>query len=521
MQKIITAPIIALNRLAREVAKSRDYSLRSRVDKEDEIGELSQEFNRMLAQIENRDVMLEKQVQQRTAELEKLAEEFRHRAFHDPLTGLPNRAYLSEYFLTATAHARRNQEQMLLMLLDLDNFKTINDSLGHNYGDELLKVVADRLKSALRSEDAVVRLGGDEFVVLVENITRQVDAHVVAQRVAQQILQEVQGEVDIHGRSIRVTTSIGGSFFPEHGTDLVALKRSADIAMYHSKSQGRNRFSIFTPRMEHSAVQRLIVQNDLDQGLQEDQFRLLYQPKLDAASDTVIGCEALVRWSHPREGLLTPDHFIPFAEENGMIRDIDYYVMDRACEQAFAWYQQEGLELPVSINLSADHFTDRRIVARVREALERTGVPPRLLEVEVTEAMLIHDPELALEVLGAIRELGVSVSLDDFGIGYSSLNYLRTLPVDLIKLDRSFVGNILTDKHGERLTRGIVALANGLELEILAEGVETDQQRDKLLEIGCRLMQGYFFLRPCEPESMLQWLRIRARGGAAAADGPA
>lgn len=509
LQKMITGPIVSLNRLSQEVARTRDYSLRSTIDRQDEIGELSKEFNRMLAQVQNRDVMLEKQVQQRTAELEKLAEEFRHRAFHDSLTWLPNRAYLNEFFDSAATNARRTRMKMLMLLLDLDNFKTINDSLGHNVGDELLKTVARDLRSSLRECDTIVRLGGDEFIVLITHIDECSDCAHLADTIASKIIDSVQGESKVGDHLIHITASIGGSIFPDHGKDLVTLKRSADIAMYNAKNQGRNQFSLFEQSMEHFTRERLVIQNDLRQALKEEQLRLVYQPKIDARNDMVIGCEALVRWEHPTEGLLSPAHFIAFAEENGMVRDIDYYVLERACLQARLWRDIQADPIKVAVNLSAAHFADHAIVAKIRDVLQSTQLAPENLEVEITEAMLINNPEIALDVLLEIRKLGVCVSLDDFGVGYSSLSYLRTLPVDIVKLDRSFIQNILTNPHDARLTRGIIALTRGLGLDVLAEGIETEEQEKCLLDIGCYLMQGYLYLRPCTALEFVVWLQDR------------
>lgn len=513
LQNMVTLPITNLNRLSKEVARTRNYSLRSSVENRDEIGALALEFNRMLAQIQNRDLMLEKQVHQRTSELEKLAEEFRHRAFHDSLTSLPNRAFLNEYFESAAAHARRTSSKILLLLLDLDNFKTINDSLGHNIGDELLRSVALKLKRSLREEDVIVRLGGDEFVVLVSDIDSAENFIALANRVAEKILENVHGDTLIEGQFIRVTASIGGSIYPDNGRDLVDLKRSADIAMYDAKNQGRNRFSLFEPSMESSTVEQLVIQNDLRQGLLEEQLQVVYQPKIDARTQTVTGCEALVRWEHPTEGLLSPINFISFAEQNGLIRNVDYYVMERACLQARLWRDIQKHPIRVSVNLSTDHFSDLQIVDKIKSVLELTQLSPTLLEVEITEEMLIDSPEMALEVLSEIKKLGVYVSLDDFGVGYSSLGYLRKLPVDAVKLDRSFIKNILLDERDAQLTEGIIGLLDGLGLDVLAEGVETQAQERFLLDMGCHHMQGFLYLRPCNAIEFANWVSSAANRG--------
>ena len=502
IQKSISDPIIQLNDLIQKVGETKDYSLRSANRQIDEIGQLSRRFNSMLEQIEHRDTMLEKQVAHRTAELEQLANDFRHRAYHDALTNLPNRAYLNEYGPKALAKDKRNKRSTGLLLLDIDNFKVINDTLGHDFGDELIKLIATRLQESCRAQDTIVRLGGDEFVVLIENIDNPDHIHEIAEK----ILKTMRKESYIKDQRILVTTSIGCAICPEHGDTVMTLKKCADLAMYVTKDQGKNGYSIFEQSMEHLTIERLIVQNNLRNALDNEELKLVYQPKIDASNNSVIGCEILVRWYQPEHGVIFPDSFIPFAEENGLIKNLDIYVLERACQQAKYWRDNLGLEIPIAVNFSGIHFHDHEIVSTLGQVLNKTNMQPHLLQLEITEAMLIQDPEIALEVLLGIRELGIKINLDDFGIGYSSLNYLRTLPVDIIKLDKSFVIGLVDNPQDERLTRAIIALAKELELSVIAEGVETTEHVEKLKTLGCLHMQGYHFAKPLLADDFIAWV---------------
>ncbi|MBB3169785.1 putative bifunctional diguanylate cyclase/phosphodiesterase [Simiduia aestuariiviva] len=501
LQAIITSPIAELIGLSKKVTEDGDYSLRAPDLGSDEIGMLADDFNRMLEQIEQRDLMLEKTVQQRTAELEKLADEFRHRAFHDVLTGLPNRALLSERFHSVVSHSKRTQEPFGLFLLDLDNFKNINDTLGHELGDEVLKTTASRLLSCLRDEDLVCRLGGDEFLIIAESFNEPDSAH----RVSEKLLTSLSESMIVNGKRLDVKMSIGCAVFPMHGDNLTALKRAADIAMYAAKESGKNQYKIFHTDMEATSKHRLMVQNDLRSAIKQGEIQLYYQPQVNVRSHEVYGCEVLVRWRHPKHGLLAPDLFIPHAEESGLVPLIDYYVIEGACRQAKEWLD-EGLDLVVSVNLSGLHFRDRKVVDALRRALDITGLPPNYLGVELTEAVLISDSELAIQVVGEIKDLGIKISLDDFGVGYSSLNYLRTLPFDVVKLDKSFISGILTSPQDQRLTEGIMNLAASLQLDVVAEGVESSEQADYLQGINCYLLQGYFFLPPRPKAEFESWL---------------
>lgn len=500
---LLSKPILRLNSVSKAVTESKNYNLRADIDTQDEIGELGQQFNLMLTQIAQRDQMLERAVSERTHELEKLANEFRYRAYHDNLTGLRNRAYLNEYFDRAVLKSKRQNTRFLMLLLDLDNFKTINDNLGHDAGDELLKLVADRLVVDSRDNDLVIRLGGDEFIMLVENIEPEIQIDDICESIINRVRQNCQ----INGRRLQITVSIGGAIFPEHGNNINILKRNADLAMYEAKALGRNQYCLYQSKMGDSAANRLIVQNDLRSAIDDGQLTLHYQPKVNAKNHTVVGCEALVRWQHPDYGLLMPDSFIAISEESGLIKELDYYVLQQACRQMADWQQQHNIQLSTAINLSGQHFSDHKIIHRIEWVLAEHNIPAHLLGIEVTEAILIGDVDNAMVIIQAIRDLGVSVSLDDFGTGYSSLSYLRQLPVNTVKLDREFICNVLRDPKDAQLTEGIINLANSLGLNLIAEGVETQQQEQFLLKLGCEIIQGNYYLKPSPPEDLISWIQ--------------
>ena len=502
-QRAISKPIVELHNLTQKVASTGNYTLRATAQSHDEIGRLAEMFNYMLEQVEHRDIMLEKQVGQRTMELEKLAEEFRFRAFHDSLTGLPNRALLNERFDMCVEHARRQSNMFACLLLDLDNFKTINDTKGHDYGDELLKEVARRLKKTIRAEDLVSRLGGDEFVVLLVDLDSQRGVEIVAEK----ILKALSERFSIKDESIKSAVSIGGALYPDHGSDVITLKRNADVAMYRAKDLGRNQFCLFSPDMQEQVQYRLMIQNDLRRGLEEEQVLLYFQPKILPRLGKVYGCEVLIRWQHPTEGFLPPNKFIPFAEEAGLIQEVDYYVIEQSCRRLQEWSSRFDDPISVAINLSGWHFRSFKIVEVLRASLVKYSVLPSLLEVEITEAVLIDDPHRAQNVVKAIKDLGVGISLDDFGTGYSSLDYLRTLPIDCIKIDRTFVKNIHVNKQDQRITKGIISLAKGLDLALVAEGVETDEHLTWLLDLGCDCIQGYYYLPPSPEGHFLAWVK--------------
>ncbi len=452
---------------------------------------------------------LERAVAERTAELkaanEKLEEEVverkvaeqraRHLADHDALTGLPNRRLLEDRLTQALALSYRNRKQTAVMFVDLDRFKTINDSLGHSVGDLLLKEVAARLVRQLRVVDTICRTGGDEFVIVLPEIKRSADAANVAQKLIENLSQSVR----VEERELTVTPSVGISVFPDDGRDAETLIRNADAAMYHAKEMGRANYQFFTEQMNLTASRRLALENDLRRALSRGELRVHYQPIVGAQSGKVSGHEALVRWQHPERGLVYPAEFIQVAEDTGLILKIGEWVLKEACR----WATFIGVErgLPVSVNLSARQFNDPKLAQTVSRALKQSGLPAHLLTLEITESTAMQQTDLTLATLKKLKELGVSIALDDFGTGYSSFSYLKLFPVDTLKIDRSFIAEVEREGDHRAIVAAIIALAQVLNLKVVAEGVETEAQKQFLRGFGCEQVQGYLTGRPVDADT--------------------
>jgi diguanylate cyclase (GGDEF)-like protein/PAS domain S-box-containing protein len=428
-------------------------------------------------------------------------------ANHDALTGLPNRQLLVDRLQNSITLARRNSETISLMFLDLDNFKWVNDSLGHASGDLLLNAVATRLAETVRSSDTVARLGGDEFVVLLTQTAS--DAEIA--HVAGKIIDAVARPIGLAGHDFHVTTSMGISIYPNDGDDAATLLKHADTAMYAAKSAGKNQFRYFDAAMNRHALERIELEQDLRLALKRGEFELHYQPKFCVASNSVIAAEALIRWRHPRRGLVFPDKFIPLAEETSLITEIGEWVIRSACRQIVAWKAQ-GVELQrVAVNLSAIQLESDTFIGMVERILRETGVPIKAIEFELTESMILRNPDRSLVTLNRLHELGIHLALDDFGTGYSSLSYLKRLPVDSLKIDRSFVEGVPSDVNGMQIVRMICALAKSVLLEVVAEGIETEEQRRFLIELGCDFLQGHLISKALPAEEFRAFLA--AHGG--------
>lgn len=428
----------------------------------------------------------------------KLAEQkIQNLAFFDPLTKLPNRQLLLDRLQHSLALNVRQQQHGALMLIDLDNFKTLNDTLGHRQGDLLLQQVAQRLESCMRTGDTVARLGGDEFIVILENLSESaLLAANQAAVVVQKILVQVSRNYDFGSWTHRCTSSIGITLFGDGMEEVDAVLMRADLAMYRAKDAGRNTFCFFDPEMQFEITNRAILEEDLRQALLEQQFSVHYQAQVDA-ENWIFGAEALLRWWHPTRGWVSPAEFIPKAEKTGLILPLGMWVLETACAQLALWASQPGLaELTLAVNVSARQFHDDDFVEQVLAALERTGAKAHLLKLELTESLLVTKVEDVIGKMQALKARGVQFALDDFGTGYSSLSYLKRLPLNQLKIDQSFVHNILTDPDDVAIVRTVIALANNLELDVIAEGVETQAQRDLLAQLGCRNYQGYLFSRP-------------------------
>ena len=419
-------------------------------------------------------------------------ERYIHLANHDALTGLPNRYRLLDRLQSSINLSQRTGQSIGLLFLDLDNFKWVNDSLGHDSGDKLLMSVASRLKDAVRASDTVARLGGDEFVVILA----QADSDLEIAQVASKIIEAVSQPLDLNGHEFQVTTSMGISMFPNDGKDAATLLKNADTAMYTAKSDGKNQFRYFDSAMNRSAMERIELEQDLRHALKRNEFELFYQPKLCVASNSICGAEALIRWRHPRHGLVSPDKFIPLAEETSLIINIGEWVIRSACQQVVAWHEQGLKPRRISVNLSAIQLESDSFVESVERILGETGVRTEFIEFELTESMVLRNPERSLVTLHRLRQLGICLALDDFGTGYSSLSYLKRLPVDTLKIDRSFVEGVPEDEDDSQIVRMIIALAKSVHLEVVAEGIETEAQRDFLIELGIEFLQGYLIAKP-------------------------
>ncbi|HEX6735544.1 MAG TPA: EAL domain-containing protein [Azonexus sp.] len=437
------------------------------------------------------------------SELKATQERIRHLAHHDTLTNLPNRFSLQEKLEQALAFCKRNHMQLALMLIDLDRFKTINDTLGHHAGDELLVQVAQRLSAAVRESDIIARLGGDEFVVALPGIGSPDDAAHLADKIA----NAISAPYLIAGQEQRTSPSIGICLYPDDCLDIGELLKNADVAMYHAKARGRGNYQFFTEDMNIATTRRMNLESDLRLALERNEFVLHYQPQLDLRSGTIVGVEALIRWQHPSRGLVPPVDFIPIAEETGMIVAIGDWVLREACRQLKEW-QLKGIgHLRMSINLSTGQFLDKTLPARIHELLAQYRLSAGLLDLEVTESMSMASPDQSISVMRTLSASGLTLSIDDFGTGYSSLAYLKLLPINTLKIDRSFVKDIESDPNDADICDVTVLLAHKLGLEVVAEGVETEAQLKFLLSIGCEKIQGYLISKPLPAAAAEQFIR--------------
>lgn len=431
----------------------------------------------------------------------------RHLAHHDELTGLPNRTLMRELAHAAMARADRDGTQVAIMFLDLDRFKHVNDSLGHQVGDCLLQHVASVLKGSLRSVDVVGRLGGDEFLMLFPDLCGPEDARQVADR----IVALISHTVIVDNHELHASASIGIALYPQDATSLDMLMRHADTAMYHAKSAGRNTCEFFRQDMNNAVVARLSMESRLRRAVREQEFELFYQPIVQAGSGAIVAAEALLRWRDPEHGLVAPMEFIPMAEDLGMIQEIGAWVLHEACRQNSRWQASAGLRIPIAVNLSAEQFRTRELLDVVSAALQESGLDPSWLHLEITESLLMENTRVTIAMLKELNDMGLQLSIDDFGTGYSSLSYLTRFPIQKLKIDKSFVRDLREDRTDAAVTSAVIALGHSLNLTVLAEGVETVEQFAFLRARGCDELQGYYFSRPlpaAEFEHLVQNWRI-------------
>lgn len=446
-------------------------------------------------------------------ERKRMEDEVRKLALYDPLTGLPNRLLFREELERAMLRAKRSGTMIGILFLDLDKFKRINDSLGHDNGDHLLREIAARLRHSARGEEVVARFGGDEFTMLIGPLKNADEASRVAQRIVRAFAEPVQ----LQGQELFASTSIGISLYPTDATDASELIKNADTAMYAAKSMGRNGYQFYDRSMNESTLAKLEFDVAMRRGLSRGEFVLHYQPRIDTRTNQVVGCEALIRWNHPVQGLILPDQFIGIAEESGFIIPMGKWVIDQACWRQRAWRDMGLPRIPIAVNLSALHFVRAEIVAEIHEALTRHGLEGRDLELEVTETVFMQDTAVSAGILGDLSAMGIKIIIDDFGVGFSSMNYLQRMPVNALKIDRSFVSQAPHNNRNGAIVKAIVAMATSLELGVIAEGVETAEEEEFLMRIGCHEMQGYWFGHPVPEKEFAQRHLVAERPVAAIA----
>ncbi|MDB5972012.1 MAG: diguanylate cyclase [Hydrocarboniphaga sp.] len=442
------------------------------------------------------------------------AERVEYLAYHDALTGLPNRSLFSKLLIQSVSEAQRYERRLAVLFLDLDRFKHINDTLGHEAGDHLLQEVATRLRACLRDSDAAARLGGDEFVVLLPEL----DEEKYIALVAQKILTAIARPVMLLGQEFRITASIGISSYPQDGLDEQTLKKHADIAMYQAKEEGKNNFQFYSEKLNASSLERLTLESGLRHALERDEFQLHYQAKRDIGSGRITGMEALLRWQHPDLGTVAPMQFIAAAEETGQIVAIGRWVLKTACLQNVAWQKQGLPHLSMAVNLSARQFFDENLLADLGATVAATGMDPQLLELEISESLLMRDVDSSLRILTGLKNMGVRIAIDDFGIGYSSLSTLKQFPLDTIKIDRSFIRDVDSVAEDKDLTEAIIAMGRTLSLTVVAQGVETKEQADYLRQNACDEFQGFYFNKPVPADQIAELLRAQSLIGSATLD---
>lgn len=416
-------------------------------------------------------------------------QQMEYQTYHDALTGLANRQLFQEHLTLALALAQRKRRPVAVLFLDLDHFKVINDSLGHSLGDALLREVSTRLRSSVREGDVVARVGGDEFTIVLQELEKKEDAAAMAQRV----LRIIAEPIDVEGQHLYITTSIGITVYPDDGEDAETLLKNADNAMYRAKAVGRNTYEMSTQELSKSMQERLTLESGLHQAIERNEFEVYYQPQIDIRSMRIVGMEALLRWRHPERGLMLPGSFLSVAEERGFIVLIGDWVLRTALQQAKAFRDMGFHEFRVAVNLSARQFRELALVDSIESAIRQSKLDPQSLELEITESVAMENIDLTLKVLERLRRIGISIAIDDFGMGHSSLSYLKRFPIDCLKIDRNFVEDLPDRFEDAAIVRSVIELAQGLNLRVIAEGVETKPQLDFLREHGCREVQGFYF----------------------------
>ncbi|MBZ0154800.1 MAG: EAL domain-containing protein [Alphaproteobacteria bacterium] len=427
-----------------------------------------------------------------------MRETMRRQAYHDILTGLPNRILFMEHLALEILQAHRNRQMLAVLLIDLDRFKSVNDCMGHTAGDRLLQAVTYRLKDTLREGDIIARIGGDEYAVLLPQITREQDVVTIIKK----IMKALRAPHMIDTYEIFLSASVGASLYPDDGENAETLVQNADTALYHAKEKGASSYQFYSPAMNMRAFKRIVLENSLRQTLESGGFIVYYQPQVNISTRQVTGIEALIRWNHPELGMLTPLHFIPLAEETGLIIPIGEWVLRAACEQNRLWQEEGFPPVTVTVNLSAHQFLQPDLEKMVQRVLRETSLDSKYLDLEITESTAMQNIDMTIPRLQRLSEMGVQLSIDDFGTGYSSLSYLKKLPVQKLKIDRSFISEVTTDSDDQAIVNAVIVMAHKMRLKVIAEGVETEEQLSFLHSSKCDEMQGYLFSKPLPAEEL-------------------
>ena len=491
LQNSILQPIAKLDKVTTEIIKTKNLEHDIPSFNSDEIGDLAKNFKHMLGELNNYHI-----------ELNKQKNALSYQASYDSLTHLPNRALFHDRLKQSIYKSSRNGEKFALFFIDLDKFKDVNDTYGHEYGDKLLVKVSKRLSSVLREDDTLARLGGDEFIVIMNNLREFHSASVLAQK----IIDILEVPLEVEGEEIFISCSIGISLYPQDSRDKHELLKFADIAMYRSKNDGRATYHFYVEEMTQEVMMRSNMQSRIRNALDQKEFVVYYQPQYNIENEKLIGLEALVRWQDKQRGLLSPDKFIPFAEEFGMVVGINRQVMHMAMSQATAWHSKGLYFGRLSINISIEQIEDKNFVGLVQSLLHSTKCNPNWITLELTEGQIMKDPKTAIAILEQLNSLGIMIAVDDFGTGYSSLSYLKHLPIGELKIDRSFIMDIPQNEDDMAIVDAIIAIAKSLKLDLIAEGVETEEQKEFLLSQGCKRVQGYLYARPVPAEEVTKLL---------------
>ncbi len=491
LQRLVSEPIKSLAASMRTVSREKNFSYRVQKTSHDELGRLFDGFNEMLSEIETRDQeLLNSQVH------------LEYQAHHDPLTQLANRLLFHDRLDHSLARARRMKSRLAILYIDLDRFKNINDSLGHDVGDKVLCAVSERMNGLVRETDTLARMGGDEFVIILEQLRKNEDV----QRYVERLLKELTRQIEVSDHKLHVSASVGISLYPDNGDDADSLMQAADIAMYQAKNKGNSLYQFYSADMDSDARESLLLENQLRNALKKKQLILHYQPQFELKTGRLIGFEALIRWQHPDLGLVSPLDFISLAEETGLIVPIGQWVLSEACTQMKKIQDQWQLPLRVAVNLSPRQFLHPSLVQTVAEVLYRTKLKPGFLELEITESMVMGNVDQSISKMNEFNRMGVELAIDDFGIGYSSLEYLKKFPISKLKIDQTFVRELGINVNDTAIVNSVIALSKNMGLEVIAEGIETVEQLDFLKKEGCDQGQGYWFSKPLPVASLPEFL---------------